>query len=868
MNEESIFAAAIAIDSPEERDQFLDSACGDNLELRQAVQRLLKLSDSAGSFLEHPVLEVPPDFDGVNPITVCGHRFTPDAECEGALAGTNMKQSPHRVSDEVPLSYLEPASREDSLGLLGHYEVLNVVGKGAFGMVLRAFDTKLERIVAIKVLAPEMASMSPARKRFLREARTSARIRHENVVRIHSVEEEPIPYLVMEFIPGRTLQQQIEERGPLDLPSVLRLGKQIAEGLAAAHAQDLIHRDIKPGNILLEGDMEERVKITDFGLARTVDDASMTQSGMIAGTPMYMAPEQANGHNLDQRADLFSLGSVLYQMVSGRPPFRAPSTIAVLKRVTEETPRSILEIIPETPSWICELIGHLHAKNPAERFSSAREVSELLERCADDLQAGRIPEIPDPSKTATETPVDVSATRPRRSKILRQSPLMKIAAAVVIILGLAGFTEATGVTKFASTVIRLTTGSGTLVIETDDPGLKVAINGEEVTISGGGVEELTLRPGEYEVIALKDGKPVNQELVAITRNGRKVVRMSLEPNTIISKSLGTRSAADWHGWPADAPKPARVPFDDEQAKSYQEAWAKYYNVPVEFENNIGMKFCLIPAGEFVMGSSEEEIKKLLAEAREKKMPDWFIEKIPTEGPQHKVTLTTPFSLGIHPVTRGQFRQFVEATGYKTDAEEDGKGGYGRRDGKWIQSPEFLWNTNPGFETEQNDSHPVVNVSWNDAVAFCKWLSSEAKGTYRLPTEAEWEFACRAGNPGLFCFGDDQSRLADYAWYGGMGGLGTKPVGQKAKNAFGIFDIHGNVWEWCHDGFALYDAAKMIDPVGNNRFQLRVARGGAFSTQPSAVRSARRSDGTPTTRYYANGFRVLLAAESARQPHHE
>ncbi|MEQ9069653.1 MAG: serine/threonine-protein kinase, partial [Gimesia chilikensis] len=353
MNEESIFAAAIAIDSPEERDQFLDSACGDNLELRQAVQRLLKLSDSAGSFLEHPVLEVPPDFDGVNPITVCGHRFTPDAECEGALAGTNMKQSPHRVSDEVPLSYLEPASREDSLGLLGHYEVLNVVGKGAFGMVLRAFDTKLERIVAIKVLAPEMASMSPARKRFLREARTSARIRHENVVRIHSVGEEPIPYLVMEFIPGRTLQQQIEERGPLDLPSVLRLGKQIAEGLAAAHAQDLIHRDIKPGNILLEGDMEERVKITDFGLARTVDDASMTQSGMIAGTPMYMAPEQANGHNLDQRADLFSLGSVLYQMVSGRPPFRAPSTIAVLKRVTEETPRSILEIIPETPSWIC-----------------------------------------------------------------------------------------------------------------------------------------------------------------------------------------------------------------------------------------------------------------------------------------------------------------------------------------------------------------------------------------------------------------------------------------------------------------------------------------------------------------------------------
>ena len=155
------------------------------------------------------------------------------------------------------------------------------------------------------------------------------------MVAIHAVEDAPIPYLVMEYIPGKTLQQRLDEHGPLDLPDVLRLGKQIADGLAAAHGQDLIHRDIKPGNILLEGGMDERVKITDFGLARTADDASMTQSGMIAGTPMYMVPEQALGQKLDQRADLFSFGSVLYQMISGRPPFRTPTTMAVLKRVTE-----------------------------------------------------------------------------------------------------------------------------------------------------------------------------------------------------------------------------------------------------------------------------------------------------------------------------------------------------------------------------------------------------------------------------------------------------------------------------------------------------------------------------------------------------
>jgi len=867
MNEESLFAEAIAIESAEKRSKFLDEACGDNLELRKAVEKLLELSDRAGSFLEHPVLEGQDvTLDGLDSSLVDRTQDTQEHKHEVILSGTTMNEKPQQSDEETFLRYLEPATREDSLGRLGHYEVLNVVGKGAFGTVLRAFDTKLERIVAIKLLALEMASMSPARRRFLREARTSAQIRHENVVSIHSVEEEPIPYLVMEYIPGRTLLQQLEERGPLDVPSVLRLGKQIADGLAAAHAQDLIHRDIKPGNILLEGDMEERVKITDFGLARTVDDASMTQSGVIAGTPMYMAPEQVQGLRFDQRADLFSLGSVLYQMISGRPPFRAPTTIAVLKRVTEDTPRPIQEIIPETPDWIVELIGHLHAKNPAERYSSAQEVSELLARCAEDLRAGRTPQVPDPSETANTTQAGITPSQPRRNESLLHRPMVKVAAAVLIMLGLLGTTEATGVTELGSTVIRMATGSGTLVIETDDPGVKVAINGQEVTITGGGVEELTLRPGEYKVAALKNGRPVQQELVSITRNDRTVLRIGLEPAAAKVISTETPSATDWQGWPADAPPPAIAPFNAEQAKAYQQAWANHIGVPVTLENSLGMQFRLIPAGEFMMGSTQEEIDQLIAEARKKKHPDWFIKEIPREGPQHKVTLTKPFSLCTHPVTRGQFRQFVEATGYATDAEEDGKGGYGRKGEQWVQSTVYLWNTKLGFETEQTDDHPVVNVSWNDAVAFCEWLSQKSGGTYRLPTEAEWEFACRAGNPGAYCFGNDESRLSDYAWYGSHGGLGTKPVGQKLPNAFGLFDMHGNVWEWCRDEFAVYDESPAINPVGVNRFQLRVARGGAYSTQPSAVRSARRSDGTPTTRYIANGFRVALVAGSINKMH--
>src|SRR6185369_11026461 len=186
------------------------------------------------------------------------------------------------------------------------------LGQGGFGIVFRAFDDVLQRVVAVKVLSPHMAATSPPRKRFLREAQTSAQVRHENVVQVYEVGEKPLPYLVMEFIPGETLQQRLDRVGPVEPAEVVRVGRQIAEGLAAAHATDLIHRDIKPGNILLEGG-HLKAKLTDFGLARAADDASISQSGIIAGTPMYMAPEQAKGETLDQRADLFSLGSVLYQ---------------------------------------------------------------------------------------------------------------------------------------------------------------------------------------------------------------------------------------------------------------------------------------------------------------------------------------------------------------------------------------------------------------------------------------------------------------------------------------------------------------------------------------------------------------------------
>ena len=349
-----LFAKAIELESPEQQRALLDSACGEDSDLRAGVERLLKAHNDAGSFLNKPP-------DGLAPTITTGENDTVDAS-----------------DTDFSLDFLTPTDKPNCLGTLGQYEAIEVVGRGGMGIVLRAYDTRLNRVVAIKVMAPELAVNPMAVKRFLREARAAAAVSHEHVVTIHAIEEDnKPPFIVMEYVDGKSLQQKVDEAGSLEVKEILRIGMQTARGLAAAHEQGLIHRDIKPANILLENGIE-RVQLTDFGLARATDDVSVTQTGQIAGTPQYMSPEQAEGKWLDSRSDLFSLGSVLYTLCTGRAPFRAESAVAMLRRVTEETPRPIGEINDEIPGWLEAIIGKLLAKNPDERFYSADEVANLL----------------------------------------------------------------------------------------------------------------------------------------------------------------------------------------------------------------------------------------------------------------------------------------------------------------------------------------------------------------------------------------------------------------------------------------------------------------------------------------------------------
>lgn len=477
-------------------------------------------------------------------------------------------ETPFVRDDLDRLEFLEPSDQPGVLGMLGPYEITETIGRGGFGLVLKGRDRRLNRIVAIKVLAPEWASNATARKRFLREAQAAAAVRHDHVVTIYAVDEVArLPYLVMEYIPGKSLQERLDETGPLEVRETLRIGRQIALGLAAAHAEGLIHRDIKPANILLE-DGIQRVKITDFGLARAVDDVGMTQTGTVAGTPEYMSPEQAWGGVVDHRTDLFSLGGVLYAMCTGRSPFRAKSAMAVLKRVCEDEPRPIEDVNPEVPLSFVSIIEQLLAKDPDLRFASAQEVADLLGAQLSLLQnAETVVHLPIEAKpvppTRPEQPQDTwswladrvlcaNAWRPWRKSPHRQAPplphdsrrvrwglMLKIALAMALIIPMVSValyetmekrhwqylappmaTSPPQIAQMQTTPPPMNLPhlwppplleTNELTLDVPNPKVQIAIDGRFYPVESGGIHRIRLGQGEHRIaVANADGSWFDQ----------------------------------------------------------------------------------------------------------------------------------------------------------------------------------------------------------------------------------------------------------------------------------------------------------------------------------------------------------------------
>jgi serine/threonine protein kinase len=349
----------------------------------------------------------------------------PSGQNVGASAPLPSPTSTSRIDGED--AFLAPPQKPDELGRLGPYRVLNVLGTGGMGRVYHAEDVNLRRPVALKVMRPGLCGNEKARKRFLREARAVAGIRHDHVVTVYQVgEERGIPYLAMELLEGEPLDRYLKRLGALPAAEVLRIGREMAEGLAAAHEYGVIHRDVKPANVWLESrgprggmsapggcagestnwasltaeprlpgpaprpQLPPRVKLLDFGLARAGRESSqLTLHGTVVGTPAYMAPEQSRRADaVDHRCDLFSLGSVLYHLCTGQPPFRGPDMIATLMAAATEQPLPPHEVNPAIPRALSDLVMGLLAKCPEDRPASAHDVADTLRRLADNPTFG------------------------------------------------------------------------------------------------------------------------------------------------------------------------------------------------------------------------------------------------------------------------------------------------------------------------------------------------------------------------------------------------------------------------------------------------------------------------------------------------
>jgi serine/threonine protein kinase len=310
-------------------------------------------------------------------------------------------------SSTLDVNFLLPSSNPDALGRIGDCDVLGLLGRGGMGVVFQAFDTVLQRVVAIKTLSPQLASSSEATRRFLREARAAAGINHPNVVVIHAVgEQSGMPYLVMEYVAGRTLHDRIHFGPVFDLSMIQNVAWQVADGLAAAHRRGIIHRDIKPRNIMLE-DGSGRVRIADFGLALVVGDAlQLTSHDRTVGTPAYMSPEQVQGVRVDHRSDLFSLGCVLHAMVTGSSPFQGSHVVEIARKVADSAVLPLHKQDPRVPASFAAIVQRLLEKDPARRYQSAEE-----------LQADLIRQLPSKSYPGATPAFPLRVTHPRRKRV-------------------------------------------------------------------------------------------------------------------------------------------------------------------------------------------------------------------------------------------------------------------------------------------------------------------------------------------------------------------------------------------------------------------------------------------------------------------
>ena len=647
---------------------------------------------------------------------------------------------------------------------MGKYQILEKIGAGGMGQVYKAFHCSTERIVAIKVILGKGKIDPEVVKRFEREVKAAAKLVHSNIITVFDADQaDGRIFMVMEYIKGDDLGELLRKRRQLSVNEVVDYILQAARGLKYAHDQGVIHRDIKPGNILV--DSSGNVKIVDMGMAKLESKADeesismLTASASIMGTVDFMSPEQGfSSKNVDARADIYSLGATLFFLLTRKVMFPGDSAFEKLLAHREAPIPSLsnsrVGITPDLEIAFTKMV----AKKVEDRYASMAEVISALSRIeveggvnsigAEDLatthfERGSYPETIDVETVLTnkgregnkETDKHIGGkTLAYISGILQKTYTPKVLAATAIIV-------------LVLMVLMLLMKPGTNVKE-------------------------EVKAQLAELVKLKQEEEVKGKQVGLMKSKQE----------------------------EDA-KGKQVEVQKSGAKSYQ----KELEEKVDLVEGIRLEMVLIPAGKFKMGSPASENGRDNNET------------------QHEVTLTKPFYIGKYEVTQEQW--------------------------------EGVMGNN--LSRIKGTKLPVTDVSWEDCQEFIKKLNAKKEGGYRLPTEAEWEYACRAGTTTEYSFGWFNRAEANFQT--GVAGS-IKSVGSYKANGFGLYDMHGNVWEWCEDWYANYPAGAVTDPKGPATGERRVLRGGSFFSIGWYTRSSVRNVVTPTFADYSFGFRLASTAD--------
>jgi eukaryotic-like serine/threonine-protein kinase len=681
------------------------------------------------------------------------------------------------------------------------YEVQGELGRGGMGVVYLAKKLLMKRLVVLKVVNKALLDANPGMlDRFVREIEVAARLDHENVVKAyHAFWSGELLVFEMEYIEGEDLAKLVRRQGPLPVAHACHYVSQAAMGLQAAHLLGMVHRDIKPHNLILTRRGKQHVvKILDFGLAKAVRSeetaTDLTGLGML-GTPAFMAPEQAvDAARADIRADIYGLGCTLYFLLTGAPPFSGNSHFAVIKAHESAEVPSLSQLRAGVSVELAAVAGKMLAKDPAKRSQQPIDVAKAL---APIIKA--VPQTPKEKPPVAATKVEPMPTKTAKPRVDSHSfwdkatvpPVRRNASAPSPRPASETITAVPSPHQTAGPAPRRRSPSGMWLL-----GMAGLLG--LMCLFAAGAAGLYFFPGPA-------------------------------PFTQSAPSPKEKAA------PIAEPARAVAPFDAAQAKQFQKAWADYLHVPqvrrVKLGGGAAMKLTLIPPGTFLMGSPESESGR----AKD-------------EGPAHQVEITQPFYVGVYPVTQGQFAAFIRESNYQTEAEKAGKAT------TWRNPSGVGW---PATYVQGIDD-PVVEVSWNDGVKLCEWLSKKDNETYQLLTEAQWEYACRAGTRTAYSFGDDPKDLGDHAWYRVNSEFHTHPAGGKKPNPWGLYDMQGNAAAWCQDYYYdAYSGAEEKDPVKvlKGSIDARVSRGAQWSSDAESCRAAYRYSSAPGTHSGHRGLRV-------------